>query len=846
MERTKNQLITTMSTTRFNISDNCPTKHLNSQTKSQSLTPTGYLSDNTRSCAFNGKTSNFNLSELIRNPYLSLSQIKKQDISSSGSLHERLHNEAKEYIEKLKSKEKENLQKIKREAIPKIHKLSQQIERKQELFAERLYPYHKLSRLPNSNSESDSISFEYANVATVRSNPLGMSEEFDNDDFRNNIDSIFCDDEEIKNLYGNKPSFVKIYRGIKHHKKVKYAFKPTLSKNTFRILERMEKSQPQRKSNSMRVKGEKSEAEDNFVNRYSIEFCEDSQCERKSKINKASAYQEDENEIIHNKVNFNNRNNNNNNNHGSNYKERDKLIGNANTPQQDFLFIFDKRTSDSAIELQVKGQQVSNQIPGHSDNKWNENSVVINTKILNNNKINSLNDFETVNNKGIYFENNNRANASNNKIDVNTSCNLTGNLNIKINKINEVHDILNEEKGIVKLNNQKKNKKKTALDYFKNPKRDNSLMSKTAIQKQNTYSSNCSILSKVNNNSKEKKTQKFKKLTAYGYKCNLANSINFKPENKSTSKIVKNEINSSKQNTKNTAAFSNAIFASSKSKNKNRSSSFVTYNSLSTNYTKKHPEASAYLNTKKEENQSSTMNNSIKNYITNNNFKQKLFNEQVSSNISFLSNFTSNNSKFLKNNNNNSINNNNSGIFKAPGGECRSSSAKSNKSGFTQGKYNYDLSKYASNNNCFSNKKSPEINQINCKQLLSTKSKTNNYTQGQGQLQGGDFSYNSNLSGFSIYNKKGATAPGSNFKRKINRAGSMVDRKEKSIKNSIRINKAVYEIEDDNIQNEMIKGNNSNVNISHNIFNDKIPNASSQINNKNMNINFSVNFLMNE
>ena len=69
--------------------------------------------------------------------------------------------------------------------------------------------------------------------------------------------------------------------------------------------------------------------------------------------------------------------------------------------------------------------------------------------------------------------------------------------------------------------------------------------------------------------------------------------------------------------------------------------------------------------------------------------------------------------------------------------------------------------------------------------------------------------------------------------------------KDKSRKNYyIRINKAVYEIED-NVENDMIGGNRNIKISSHNISNDKNLGESTMVN-KNMNINFSVNFQMNE
>lgn len=196
--------------------------------------------------------SNSNYIDLFNSP--NTSTIKKND----NNLHERLYLQAKELKEKIDLKQNEFVEKIKRQSVPKILRISKNIDRKQELFPERLYPYHKLNKL---DTEEDN-SFEYAHVATVRSNPLGMSKEFDNDDFRNNIDSIFCDDEEIKNLYGNKPSYVKIYRGIKHPKKEKFSFKPTLSKNTCKIIKKLEGS------DSSLISLKKSKSNNNIKNKF--------------------------------------------------------------------------------------------------------------------------------------------------------------------------------------------------------------------------------------------------------------------------------------------------------------------------------------------------------------------------------------------------------------------------------------------------------------------------------------------------------------------------------------------------------------------------------------------------
>ncbi len=228
MKQTQNLLMTTMSTSLFNISESSPKK---SQKKSRTpnMTPNRDL-EKSRSMTFR---SNSNFIDLFNSPSVS-TFIRRSDTN----LYERLHNQAKEKQDKIDQIKNEYLEQIKKEAFPKIQEVSRKIERKQELFPERLYPYHKLNKL--DTEEDNSNSFEYAHVATVRSNPIGISGEFDNDDFRNNIDSIFCDDDEIKNLYGNKPSFVKIYRGIKHHKREKFPFRPMLTKNTDRIVKNME------------------------------------------------------------------------------------------------------------------------------------------------------------------------------------------------------------------------------------------------------------------------------------------------------------------------------------------------------------------------------------------------------------------------------------------------------------------------------------------------------------------------------------------------------------------------------------------------------------------------------
>ena len=154
---------------------------------------------------------------------------------SNNKLYERLHNEAKELKEKNEIKQLIINENLIKKSTPKIDEVSQKIDRKQKLFPERLYPFHKLNKVDTD----EDILFEYAHVASVRSNPIGISNEFDNEDLKNNLDNIFCDDEEIKNLYGNKPSCVKIYRGIKYFKQEKFPFHPSLNKNTYKIAENL-------------------------------------------------------------------------------------------------------------------------------------------------------------------------------------------------------------------------------------------------------------------------------------------------------------------------------------------------------------------------------------------------------------------------------------------------------------------------------------------------------------------------------------------------------------------------------------------------------------------------------
>lgn len=798
-----------MSTTRFNISENTPAKNPKQKSNSKNITPkTEFFSDNSRSCAGNRTSSNFNLDdELIPTNSLSLSliKIKKHTTTEKSLLHERLHNEAKEFKEKLKSKENENLQKIKREAIPKIHKFSQQIERKQELFAERLYPYHKLNKLENANSDEDSVSFEYAHVATVRSNPLAISGEFYNDDFRNNVDCIFCDDQEIKDLYGNKPSFVKIYRGIKHLKKPKHAFKPTLSKNTCRIVQRIEAALPLRKCRSNCVSGELAEKNDFNANRFSLEFYEDLQCEK----------------------NFEKANLNENENTGFIYNEGIKTVFDGNS-KEDFLVKFQKGNSEKAIELKFN-RLVSDEIIKNSDMSLNQNTVGVNrnnySRIVN--RTGGTHEIENYNQRN--FKSNNQVNiADAGSIDFNLN-GFTNN-KLKSNKINEVKDILKEQKGMKNTNYKNTTVKKPTLEYFKNPiKRESSTDINTNLKK--SYTTNYSIMNKIKNC--KETTQKFKKIQK-NINSNFYTSLNFQKENKSISKI-KIESNIKKNIIKSSTTNKALIL---KSINKNNSS-FVTNNSSkSTNYTKKQPDA-AYLKMQKNENESASTigkqinTSSVYNYNSSKNKNnQKYFNNEQqfysSNNQSFLSNNTANNNKSIKND-----------VFKTLVRDKRSSSARSNKSNVSQVNNNYDLSKSVSNS---FNEKSSEFNK---------KFRINKVIK----KQVNDNSYNSNFSGISI-NKKNASV--NNFKnnnnykkdcweykKNINRAGSMGNcNKDNLRKNYIRINKGVYEIED-NFENEMIDGNRSIKIIGNDISSDKNPSVSAMIN-KNMNINFSVNFLMNE
>ena len=161
-------------------------------------------------------------------------------------LLEKINVNAKDLSVNINSKTKETLNNLKNEFIPKIHIVSQKIDRNKFLFSERLYPYHKLSKLETQKENS----FELAHVATLRSNPLGISGEFDNEEYKSNIDAIFFDDEEIKNLYGNKPEFLKYYRGLKIPKKEQFPFKPTISKNSLSLVKNYEEKEL-KKSNSV-------------------------------------------------------------------------------------------------------------------------------------------------------------------------------------------------------------------------------------------------------------------------------------------------------------------------------------------------------------------------------------------------------------------------------------------------------------------------------------------------------------------------------------------------------------------------------------------------------------------
>lgn len=140
------------------------------------------------------------------------------------------------------------MENLKKKSVPKILNFSKKIQRNANLFPERLYPYHKLAQEGKEDSDTDK-EYEYAHVATVRSNPLGISGEYENEEYKNNLDNIFHDDVELKNLYGNKPEYIKYYRMKKNLKKEKFSFKPEISKRNSKSLEYSMKRSEEKKRN---------------------------------------------------------------------------------------------------------------------------------------------------------------------------------------------------------------------------------------------------------------------------------------------------------------------------------------------------------------------------------------------------------------------------------------------------------------------------------------------------------------------------------------------------------------------------------------------------------------------
>lgn len=160
----------------------------------------------------------------------------------------KLYSQAQDFKLRLEEKRMEVIENLKKKSIPKILNFSKKIQRNANLFPERLYPYHKIAQEDKDNSESDK-EYEYAHVATVRSNPLGISGEYENEEFKNNIDNIFHDNEELKILYGNKPEYIKYYRMKKNLKKEKFSFKPEISKRNSKSLEYSMKRSEEKKRN---------------------------------------------------------------------------------------------------------------------------------------------------------------------------------------------------------------------------------------------------------------------------------------------------------------------------------------------------------------------------------------------------------------------------------------------------------------------------------------------------------------------------------------------------------------------------------------------------------------------
>jgi len=455
--------MTTMSTSLLNLSGS-PMKNSKKISRTPNLTPNRDY-DNSRSMTYR---SNSNFIDLFNSP--NTSTIKKND----NNLHERLYLQAKELKEKIDLKQNEFVEKIKRQSVPKILKISKKIERKQDLFPERLYPYHKLNKL---DTEEDN-SFEYAHVATVRSNPLGMSKEFDNDDFRNNIDSIFCDDEEIKNLYGNKPSYVKIYRGIKHPKKEKFSFKPTLSKNTCKIIKKLEGSD----SSLLSIKKSKSNnIKNKFFGRNSYEVTDSFRdCSNNNKSQNIN------NSIENNFAAY------------SNNFERPSYQGRNSEGAISYNFERDNSVNSSNKILGADSRiDPNNNLRRNSINTINESNCKLTDFINPNNNENRIN----------ISLNNNINNKSNNTSNFNNSINLNNNFyNLYSQKERESKNINNSNKIINNINenqtNIKKNKKANP-NYFDKPSTE-SQKTTYVMNIKKSYTSNYKNLT---NNKDEKMSQ---------------------------------------------------------------------------------------------------------------------------------------------------------------------------------------------------------------------------------------------------------------------------------------------------------------------------------------------------
>lgn len=168
-------------------------------------------------------------------------------------LFDKLYEQAKNLKSKIEDKRNQLMDNLKKKSVPKILKISKKIDRNPNLFSERLYPYHKLAKGEGEEANPEIESeFEYLHVATVRSNPLGISGEYENEEFKNNIDNIFNDVEEIKTLYGNKPEYVKFYRGVRSKRIQKYPFKPDIQvkKGSNSLEHAMKKSEEKKISRS--------------------------------------------------------------------------------------------------------------------------------------------------------------------------------------------------------------------------------------------------------------------------------------------------------------------------------------------------------------------------------------------------------------------------------------------------------------------------------------------------------------------------------------------------------------------------------------------------------------------